>query len=181
MRPRRTVTPLLCVALLAAACAAPPDTICPGLAECRFADPCADAARLQRDQGAFAGVPLLGVAVVEACRGDKAAALLLGESFETGQGVPEDQELASRWYRLAAVDIILASSAISTGPTASATLPGTAAGRAGFPEASYRLGVMHVEGRGVPQDLEAARYWLRRAAQTGHPRADLVLAALPKS
>lgn len=35
----------------------------------------------------------------------------------------------------------------------------------------YRLDIMHLKGLGVSQDRDEALYWLKRAAEKGHPKA----------
>lgn len=179
----RRLSALALAGLALSSCAAGGrDSICPGLPGCQFADPCAALGKPARDKDAlpFQRVPLLAIAYLQACQGDKAAALVMGESFEAGIGVPEDPELASRWYRLAAVR--------GPPPTVTVIVPGGRAtplpgppegqGPAFYPEAAFRLGVMHIEGRGVPQDLRAARHWLRKAIDGGHPLAGRALRAI---
>ena len=39
-------------------------------------------------------------------------------------------------------------------------------------EAQFFLGAMHAEGRGMPQNLEEALHWYRKAAQQGHREAE---------
>ena len=46
----------------------------------------------------------------------------------------------------------------------------------GSAEAQYRLGLMYRNGEGVAADTAAARQWLRRAADQGHPEAEQTLA-----
>ncbi|QJE74386.1 sel1 repeat family protein [Aerophototrophica crusticola] len=168
--------------VLSACVAGGRDSICPGLPDCQFADPCAALGRPAQEKDAmpFQRAPLLAMAYLQACQGDKAAALVMGESFETGIGVPEDAELASRWYRLAAVKGPPPTTYIVVPGNNASPLPGPLDGRgpAFYPEAAFRLGVMHIEGRGVPQDLKAARHWLRKAMDGGHPLAGRALRAI---
>lgn len=51
-------------------------------------------------------------------------------------------------------------------------------GAAGDLEAQAMLGVIFSMGVGVPIDLDEARYWLRQAADQGHPGAQVKLAAM---
>jgi TPR repeat protein len=44
-------------------------------------------------------------------------------------------------------------------------------GQTGSPEARYRLGLMLIEGRGVPQDVRRGRQLIERAAWAGHAPA----------
>ena len=51
------------------------------------------------------------------------------------------------------------------------------AGR-GEPEARWRLGILYLAGKGVPQDSAAASTWFRMAAEQGHADAQLGLAGM---
>ena len=68
----------------------------------------------------------------------------LGVKYDTGEGVPQDDAEAVRWYRLSAEQ-----------------------GHAG---AQYSLGVKYDIGRGVPQDDAEAVRWYRRARRAGSRR-----------
>ena len=83
-------------------------------------------------------------------QGDAEAQLLLGSLYDTGEGVPEDDAEAVRWYRLAAEQ--------------------------GLAEAQLNLGVMYDNGEGVPEDDTVAAQWYRMAAEQGHPKAQLNMA-----
>ena len=74
----------------------------------------------------------------------------LGLMYTTGQGVPQDDAEAVRWFRLAAEQ-----------------------GRA---DAQYNLGVMYANGHGVPQDHVLAHMWFNLAASrvTGEAREGVV-------
>jgi TPR repeat protein len=76
----------------------------------------------------------------------------LARMYELGSGVPRDDRMAAKWYRLAADK--------------------------GHAEAQYRLAVLHHVGRGVPQDLEKAADWYRRAALQNVPAAQYNLGVL---
>jgi TPR repeat protein len=58
--------------------------------------------------------------------------------YDNGQGVPQDDAEAVRWYRKAAGQ--------------------------GDPSAQYNLGLMYAAGQGVPQDYVEAHMWLNLAA-----------------
>lgn len=47
----------------------------------------------------------------------------------------------------------------------------------GHPEAAYELGMLYLQGRDVPEDLEASARWLNRAADLGEPRAQYLVGA----
>ena len=69
----------------------------------------------------------------------------LGVMYANGEGVPEDDAEAVRWYRMAAEQ-----------------------GHAG---AQYALGFMYATGRGVLKDDAEAVRWYRMAAEQGHAGA----------
>jgi TPR repeat protein len=71
-------------------------------------------------------------------RGNARAQTMLGFMYETGQGVPQDYDAASYWYRLAAEQ--------------------------GDTTAQYLLGLAYDKGHGVPLDELAAYKWLNLAA-----------------
>jgi hypothetical protein len=69
--------------------------------------------------------------------------------YENGQGVPQDDVEAVRWYRLAADQ--------------------------GLADAQDYLGRSYLDGRGVPQDDAEAARWFRAAATEGHAGAQFRL------
>ena len=71
-------------------------------------------------------------------RGDADAQNDLGFIYAYGQGVPEDDAEAVRWYRLAADQ--------------------------GHADAQYIVGFMYANGEGVPQDYVAAHMWFNLVA-----------------
>jgi len=74
-------------------------------------------------------------------QGYAAAQFNLGDMYDNGQGVPEDDVEAVKWYRLAAEQ--------------------------GDSRAQYNLGVMYDNGRGVPEDDTEAVKWYRLSAEQG--------------
>ena len=74
-------------------------------------------------------------------QGNAKAQYNLGVMFDDGEGVPQDDAEAVRWYRRAAEQ--------------------------GVAKAQYNLGVMFDDGEGVPQDDAEAVRWYRRAAEQG--------------
>lgn len=91
------------------------------------------------------GNPRLQATIRAAERGNAKAQFNLGDMYRIGEGVPQDQSEALRWWRMAAEQ-----------------------GHAG---AQSTLGVMYEAGDGIPQDyLEAVRWW-RMAAEQGEFRA----------
>ena len=88
----------------------------------------------------------------EANAGDAVAQQILGVAYDDGQGVPEDDVEAVKWYRLAALQ--------------------------GVADAQYELGMMYYNGTGVPQDYAEAAKWFRLAAEQGIAKAQYTLGAM---
>lgn len=163
----------LVLALLSGGCTvtpAPEPMVCAGLDACRMADPCVDIRRAGVAAGKvpFADRPAMAVAFDHACQGSTMGAFLMADAFDHGSGgLRVNPDLAARFYRLAATP--------PATPKPGMPLPPREPPLA---EAAYRLGLMHWEGRGVTQDLDAARIWLSRAANAGHEQAKLALKGL---
>ena len=120
-------------------------------------------------------------------RGHVKAAVAMGDALLRGNGVPESQAEAMRWYRRAAE---------SGSPVAYIRLGDLYANRSSGMEAPQalewyrkaaeansaiamtRLGKMYNEGRGVPQDQALAATWFSRAAAAGSGAAMVELSAL---
>ena len=85
-------------------------------------------------------------------QGDARAQYNLGQKYRKGEGVPEDDEEAVKWYRKAAEQ--------------------------GLAEAWCILGVAYAQGKGVPEDDEEAVKWYRKAAEHGDVRAQCNLGAM---
>jgi TPR repeat protein len=88
--------------------------------------------------------------LVAAEAGHSAAAYELAEAYWQGNGVPRDDEAATKWLNAAA--------------------------DGGEPQAEYLLGAAYYGGLGVEQDDGLALYWLGKAATAGHDRAQFLLA-----
>ena len=78
-------------------------------------------------------------------KGDADAQYNLGWMYADGEGVPEDDKEAVKWYRKAAEQ--------------------------GHADAQYSLGLMYADGKGVPQDDKEAAKWYRKAAEQGYATA----------
>jgi TPR repeat protein len=83
--------------------------------------------------------------ITKADQGDAVAQHNLGLKYHTGEGVPQDDEEAVRWYRLAADQ--------------------------GLAVAQSMLSFMYATGRGVPQDDTLAHMWCNLAASNGFDEA----------
>ena len=75
--------------------------------------------------------------------GDKIEQNNLGVMYDDGEGVPEDDKEAVKWY--------------------------TKAAEQGVDAAQYNLGNMYRDGEGVPQDYKEAFKWYTKAAEQGMP------------
>ena len=78
-----------------------------------------------------------------AAQGDKDAQTALADTYHAGKIVPQDDQEAAHWYRLAAEQ--------------------------NQPMAQYQLGLLYEQGQGVPQDDAQAAKWYWQAAAQGGP------------
>ena len=78
-------------------------------------------------------------------RGLAFAQVNLGLMYDNGDGVPENDAEAVRWYRLAAEQ--------------------------GYASGQYNLGLMYDLGEGIPEDDAEAVRWYRLAAEQGNASA----------
>ena len=109
-----------------------------------IASGCADARQSALCEGLSEGSPLEDVRTC-AEQGYAPAQVQLGYVYARGDGVPEDDAEAVRWYRLAAEQ--------------------------GYAIAQNNLGFMYRDGYGVPEDHVLAYMWYNLAAAQGHERA----------
>lgn len=119
---------------------------------------------------------------------DPAAANRLGDRYRTGSGVPQDDAVAVRWYRIAA-EAGYAPAQNNLGAMyehgrgvvrdeAEAAKWYRRAAEQGEMHAQHSLGVMLRDGRGVPRDPKAAFVWIKRSAAQGHLSAMVDLGAM---
>jgi len=87
-------------------------------------------------------------------QGDADAQFNLGVMYENGQGVPQDDGEAARWFRLAAEQ--------------------------GESAAQTKLGLLYEQGRGVLQDYVQAHMWVNLAAAQNQEDATKYRNALAK-
>ena len=85
-------------------------------------------------------------------QGDADAQFNLGFRYDNGEGVPEDDAEAVKWYRKAAEQ--------------------------GYAKAQYNLGLMYDNGEGVPEDDAEAVKWFRKAAEQGYALAQYNLGGM---
>ena len=85
-------------------------------------------------------------------KGNANAQFNLGAMYDSGEGVPEDDAEAAKWYRQAADQ--------------------------GHINAQFNLGVMYANGEGVTEDAFEAATWYQKAADQGDYRAQYNLGAL---
>lgn len=88
----------------------------------------------------------------EAEQGDPHAQVLLGVTYRTGKGVPQDLAEAAKWYHKAAEQ--------------------------GEVNAQRYLGYVYLEGEGVRQDFAEAAKWYRKAAEQGDANAQCIIGLL---
>jgi TPR repeat protein len=85
-------------------------------------------------------------------KGSANAQFNLGAMYDSGDGVPEDDAEAAKWYHQAADQ--------------------------GHVNAQFNLGVMYANGEGVTENVVAAATWYRKAANLGDYRAQYNLGVL---
>ncbi len=85
-------------------------------------------------------------------QGNPLAQFMLGASYASGQGVPQDYSQAAAWYHKASEQ--------------------------GEMNAQNNLGALYNNGQGVPQDFDQAALWFRKAAEQGEMNAQNNLGAL---
>jgi hypothetical protein len=83
--------------------------------------------------------------------GNATAEQTMGQSYQTGWGVAQNDATAAQWYLKAA--------------------------QQGQPLAQYQLGLIKARGRGVPKDCEVAKNWLEDAKNLGYQDATSALAS----
>lgn len=92
----------------------------------------------------------LATIFADAEAGNRQAQFALGAMYETGRGVPRDDELCAKWWRASAEQ--------------------------GLADAQKNMGSLYFSGRGVPLDLEQAMQWFLKAAEQDHPHAQQYVA-----
>lgn len=129
-----------------------------------------------------------GVWLPLATAGDSDAQFGLGVLLDNGQGVPESDADAAKWYRQPAekgnpdaqFNLALlydSGSGVPVDKTEAARWYYRAA-MTGHAGAQYNLGLMFESGEGVDQDPARAAFWYRQAADQGHVKAQNNLGVL---
>jgi uncharacterized protein len=85
-------------------------------------------------------------------RGNAEAQYNMGVLFDTGRGVPQDDNESVHWYKRAAAQ--------------------------GYANAQGNLGLMYNKGRGVPQDRHEGLRWYHLAAEQGNSLAQFNIGQL---
>ena len=116
-----------------------------------------------------------------ATQGDAAAQFDLGDRYFNGEGVPQDNGEAVRWFRLAAEQghaRAQASLGFMYGNGEGVPKDDGEAARwyrlaaeQGYAAAQYSFGDRYFNGEGVPQDDDEAARWFRLAAEQGYASA----------
>src|SRR5215510_5509426 len=104
--------------------------------------------------GAWAADQTASVATLKkrAAQGEVEAQFTLGVLYSKGEGVPQDEAEALKWFRLAATQ--------------------------GHARAQLNLGLLYATGEGVPQDEAEALRWFHLAAAQGEAGAQFNLGVL---
>ncbi len=123
--------------------------------------------------------------LAQAESGSKDAQYQMGVCYESGQGVPQDDDEAMKWFRLAAeqrhveaqcslgVNYALGAGVEQDHKEAVKWFRLAAEQR--YEAAQFFLGVTYAEGNGVEQDHKEAAKWYRLAAEQGYENAQLKL------
>ena len=156
------------------------------LASLRFAP--SDPSLLRRARVAAGQTPeeSMQLLLPQAERGDGEAALLLGDMYLYGRGVPRDYRAARKWFEIAARDgraealfnlgaIYDKALGVERDP-AQAIAWFTLAADQRDADAQLNLALFFIKGDGVPKNLAAAEQWLQRSANNGNTRARRILA-----
>jgi TPR repeat protein len=125
----------------------------------------------------------LKILTTDAENGVAEAQYSLGAMYANGEGVPQDDQEAMKWYRLAAeqghseakinikVKANIYELAKKNVPEALKIMIRDA--EKGIAEAQYNLGGMYANGEGVPQDDQEAFKWYRLAVEQGYGKANI--------
>lgn len=114
-------------------------------------------------------------------KGDVSAQASLGKAYSTGNGVPQNDELAVSWYRKAAdQDNAEAEDGLGTmyllglGVTKDKTEAARwyhRAAKLGNAQAMFNLGASYYNGDGVPDRMTTSYAWFLLAQEAGYPQA----------
>ncbi len=110
-------------------------------------------------------------------QGDAFAQTILGVMYANGNGVPENDSEAVKWYRLAAEQGFAGAQSFLAfmyekghgvpENDAEAIKWYRLAAEQGMPDAHYNLGLMYAQGHGTPEDLVRAYMWFSVVAAQG--------------
>ncbi len=143
--------------------------------------------RRQADPDLYRGEPVAGLRAAAAA-GDPGAAYRLGQAYEFGAGgLPRSTGQAARQYEVAADAGMpfamfrlgrLAEQGAAPGGRARAIPLYTRAAQGGVAQAAHNLGFLHLDGRGVPRDMDEAARWFIQAAERGVAESQYNLALM---
>ena len=121
-------------------------------------------------------------------QGDVEAQHSLGIIYANGQGVPQNYELALKWYQKAArqghaeaqndLGHLYFSGAGVSQNYEEALKWFQKAARQGYARAQHNIGVMYYHGQGVAQNYREAFYWFQQAAMQGYTGSLHTLASM---
>jgi len=125
--------------------------------------------------------PSLEELQLAAAASDAWAQYLLGERYRLGEGVPQDDEVAYRWFEAAAeqgepnaqnnLGSMLRNGMGTAADSEKAVHWYGLAANGGNSDAMFNLGKSYLHGLGTPIDLPTALEWFSRAAEQGHIEA----------
>ena len=110
---------------------------------------------------------------------------ILGLMYANGQGAPQDDREAMKWYRLAAEQRV-ASEKNKIYPLVKANFAQAlkilkADAENGIADAQYYLGMMHADGLGAPYDPVLAHMWYNLSGLQGHKGAENQIKTIEKN
>jgi TPR repeat protein len=122
--------------------------------------------------------------------GNALAQLNLGLMYRNGEGVPQDNKLAVKWYTMSAeqghakaqynLGLMYASEKGVSHDDKEAVRWYRLSAEQGYADAQYNLGVMYYNGEGVPQDYKEAHAWWSVAKANGQELAEKILGIVTK-
>ncbi len=112
----------------------------------------------------------LKILIHDAESGGVDAQIILAEMYSTGQGVPENQQKALKWYKIAAETKIPAKETVRFS-FKNKNVPQTLKilihdAENGMVEAQINLALLYVAGEKVPEDKQKALEWYRRSLKS---------------
>lgn len=150
-------------------------------AGCQASSPAPDSRTLEKPAQVTLSAAEVSNLRAKAEAGDAPAQFLLGQIYENGNGVPQNDESAAAWYRKAAdqnnaaaqnrLGIMYRLGQGVKQDKAEAVRWYHKSAKLGNPQAMFNLGVSYYNGDGVPSDPDLAYAWFLLAQEAGNPLA----------